>query len=173
MSKPYKDRNVNLATQTAYARQWRKDHPGYSAAQSAKRRKDQPATCQAEHARATRRPRTRFNQGEVHAKRRGWLWTIPYEQWLLLVAPGTCHYCKGPLNETGHGLDRRDNTKGYEEHNVVPCCLSCNWVKGHLECAGFAFPRTEELLLELIQTGRRTVLRKIGRKSKETSAKTF
>jgi hypothetical protein len=40
-----------------------------------------------------------------------------------------CHYCDGVLNETGSGLDRVDNTKGYSVDNVVPCCKNCNVMK--------------------------------------------
>lgn len=30
---------------------------------------------------------------------------------------------------TYNGIDRVDNTKGYEETNVVPCCTVCNRAK--------------------------------------------
>lgn len=37
-----------------------------------------------------------------------------------------CHYCGGPLDPTGKGLDRIENSKGYTLDNVVPCCGDCN-----------------------------------------------
>jgi hypothetical protein len=52
-----------------------------------------------------------------------------------------CHYCGappanrrkvGPLAEKDrkwNGLDRVDNSRGYEPDNVVPCCPACNWAK--------------------------------------------
>jgi hypothetical protein len=40
-----------------------------------------------------------------------------------------CHYCRSPLNETGHGMDRKDTTQGYLIDNVVPCCVVCNRMK--------------------------------------------
>ncbi len=46
---------------------------------------------------------------------------------VLLSQP--CHYCNGPLNETGSGLDRVDNSQGYVTGNVVPCCRFCNCLK--------------------------------------------
>ena len=61
-----------------------------------------------------------------------------------------CKYCGGPLPVCGHGLDRLDNTKGYVKTNIAPCCGSCNQKKGRLEQIGFKFPRTVELILELM-----------------------
>jgi len=29
----------------------------------------------------------------------------------------------------GFGIDRIDNSKGYIEGNMVPCCKICNWMK--------------------------------------------
>lgn len=41
-----------------------------------------------------------------------------------------CHYCYSLLNkETGAGLDRVDNSKGYTLDNVIPCCGKCNQVR--------------------------------------------
>jgi len=60
----------------------------------------------------------------------------------------SCHYCgavpnnfsksyttpaSDPQLEKGafySGLDRLDNSKGYEPGNVVSCCKPCNWAKG-------------------------------------------
>jgi len=62
-----------------------------------------------------------------------------------------CHYCSGPLPICGHGLDRLDNTKGYTKENIAPCCRYCNQRKGRLEQLGFKFPRTVELMKELVR----------------------
>ena len=35
--------------------------------------------------------------------------------------------CKIPIHFTG--IDRKDNTKGYEENNCFPCCRVCNFGK--------------------------------------------
>lgn len=43
-----------------------------------------------------------------------------------LIQDAVCHYCGGPLNETGVGLDSMDNTIGHTCYNVVPCCKLCN-----------------------------------------------
>lgn len=39
----------------------------------------------------------------------------------------SCHYCKNDIsNDTGCGLDRIDNSIGYQLGNVLPCCSACN-----------------------------------------------
>jgi len=58
----------------------------------------------------------------------------PQEHEELLEQP--CHYCNGPLDETGTGLDRLDHARGYMRDNVVPCCGCCNTAKGLLERFG-------------------------------------
>lgn len=47
------------------------------------------------------------------------------EQWEVLVAD-PCHYCGGPLELTGYGLDRKDTHGAYTLANVVACCRACN-----------------------------------------------
>ena len=41
-----------------------------------------------------------------------------------------CFYCGGILPLAGCGLDRILNDKGYAIDNVVPCCTTCNRIKG-------------------------------------------
>lgn len=48
-----------------------------------------------------------------------------------LIKENCCHYCEGPLNETGLGLDAVHNVVGHRCYNVVPCCGSCNQKKMH------------------------------------------
>lgn len=60
------------------------------------------------------------------------------------LSSSPCHYCgEEPSREVKYrysehtikinGLDRVDNTKGYIETNVVPCCNTCNMAKGTME----------------------------------------
>lgn len=100
----------------------------------------------------------RYCQLKRAAKRGNREFTITVEQYRELLATGVCFYCGGPLSDYGYSLDRQDHHKGYTLDNVVPCCgskngsrqESCNLKKGHLECVGFTFPRTVELLRELL-----------------------
>lgn len=63
------------------------------------------------------------------AKRRGLDFTllkIHFES--LLIQP--CFYCGHDVANQINGIDRVDNQKGYIEENVVPCCETCNVLKG-------------------------------------------
>lgn len=72
-----------------------------------------------------RTPRGRYKASQSIAKSRNLEWEISEVQYYELIKQ-KCHYCYYPLNETGIGLDRMDNDKGYLINNVVPCCLPCN-----------------------------------------------
>lgn len=74
----------------------------------------------------------RFGRCKNYSKKRGLEWSITKEQYIDLLKEDKCHYCYGKLPETSYGLDRKDNSKGYQIENVVPCCTTCNTMKGHL-----------------------------------------
>lgn len=127
-----------------YSLNWLGAHPEYSNSARAKYRKAHP-----EKVRANRRNvGGRFSSGKTQARQKGLVWTITREVFALLVSK-PCHWCHGPLNETGSGLDRLDNAAGYTPGNVVPSCWKCNALKGRIEGIGFKFPRTVELMREL------------------------
>lgn len=71
----------------------------------------------------------RFRTAQRSAKRRGLEWNLSFQEYSELVSL-CCMYCGGTLPPTGAGLDRKDNTKGYELSNVVPCCTKCNKLRG-------------------------------------------
>lgn len=51
-------------------------------------------------------------------------------EYVELISKG-CYYCETDLKQrSGIRLDRIDNSKGYEQYNVVPCCHSCNMLRG-------------------------------------------
>lgn len=102
---------------------------------------------------AARKPKHRFNHAVSRAKYLNLEWTLTLEQHQLLLATGKCFYCPGLLPATGVGLDRIDHLRGYLPDNVVPCCASCNRLKGRIEGLGFVYPRTVELLNELLKEG--------------------
>jgi hypothetical protein len=56
------------------------------------------------------------------------IWSCNF--YMEIIKDGICHYCNGPLNSSGHGLDRVDNSLGHFCYNVIPCCKHCNTIKG-------------------------------------------
>lgn len=69
--------------------------------------------------------RNRAKVAKNKAERRGHCWMLTEEQYLDITA-NPCHYCGEALPKTYGGLDRIDNSKGYELGNVLPCCTTCN-----------------------------------------------
>lgn len=70
--------------------------------------------------------RGRWLRGRANAKRRKKVFTLPYEEYLELIAQ-PCYACGTDISqETGIGLDRADNDRGYESGNCRPCCSNCN-----------------------------------------------
>lgn len=63
------------------------------------------------------------------AKKRGIHFTLSKTHFeSLIVKP--CFYCNDKKEGEVNGIDRVDNQKGYMEENVVPCCETCNVLKG-------------------------------------------
>lgn len=100
-----------------------------------------------------RTPAGRFGLGRKNARQRNLSWTITKEEYTKLISEpcGYCGYYR--LTVTSAGLDRIDNRLGYDPGNVVACCKRCNNIKGFLEGAGFRFPRTLSLMMELKRNG--------------------
>jgi hypothetical protein len=73
-------------------------------------------------------PEGRFKDSQIAARRRKLDFNIS-ESFHSELIQQPCHYCDGPLNLTGCGMDRVDSSKGYTETNVVSCCGSCNTMK--------------------------------------------
>lgn len=72
---------------------------------------------------------TRFGRAVRKAAARGKTWELPRETYEALVEE-PCEYCGAPTG-AGVGLDRLDNSRGYEPGNVVPCCGPCNLLRGN------------------------------------------
>lgn len=78
------------------------------------------------------------------AKDRNFTWDLTETEFREITS-SDCYYCgespsrmatsngnqnfKGNLY-TYNGIDRVDNNKGYEKDNIVPCCNTCNMLKG-------------------------------------------
>ena len=68
------------------------------------------------------------------AKRKNFYFDLSIEEFEKLVS-SNCDYCGKIPSQKYHnilynGIDRKDNSRGYENFNCVPCCWSCNSTKG-------------------------------------------
>jgi hypothetical protein len=81
------------------------------------------------------------------AKKRGIVWDIT-DHIFFALTKADCYYCgTKPANEkkTGYktgsyiynGIDRKDNSLGYENYNVVACCKRCNVAKNDMSIGEF------------------------------------
>lgn len=81
----------------------------------------------------------RYREG---ARRRGYFFDLLLEEFQFLTS-SDCHYCGAKPNhkhklKNAHGfyiyngVDRVDNTSGYNVENCVPCCRKCNTTKGKI-----------------------------------------
>jgi hypothetical protein len=97
------------------------------------------------------------NQRDLYSKyrssaiRRGYQWKLPFDVFIEITRQD-CHYCGQPpaqehigaLGATDgnpyqyNGVDRMDNSKGYEIENVVACCGICNSAKMDRDLTDFA-----------------------------------
>lgn len=79
----------------------------------------------------------RLGQYKRSAITRGYHWNMTDDRVEALFS-SPCHYCGLlDLEHTLNGIDRVDNTKGYDETNVVSCCKLCNNFKHTLSVNEF------------------------------------
>lgn len=87
-----------------------------------------------------------------NAELRNLEFNLTYEEFKLIIF-NTCYYCGNTgefysktYSKTHNikrvGVDRVDNTKGYTVENSIPCCKTCNIMKGSLTYKEF----TEKLI---------------------------
>jgi len=83
--------------------------------------------------------RSVYSSYKLNAKSRGFDFNIDFD-YAVSIMKSDCHYCgiepsntymKSYYNATYNGIDRVDNTKGYEMDNVVSCCKMCNIAKNN------------------------------------------
>ena len=76
------------------------------------------------------------------AKNRGHSFDINFEEFIKIVQKN-CFYCGRPPHKVfrasrtkegfiSNGIDRLDNSNGYEKNNIVACCWECNSAKSTL-----------------------------------------
>ncbi len=77
----------------------------------------------------------RKTEGRSHSEHPSLHWALTLEDYVRLVT-AVCFYCGRAPNQRPqgvraknlrrNGIDRVDNSRGYEVSNCVPCCVSCN-----------------------------------------------
>jgi hypothetical protein len=94
--------------------------------------------------------RSIYSSYKLNAKSRGFDFNIDFD-YAVSILKSDCHYCgiepsntymKSYYNATYNGIDRVDNTKGYEMDNIVSCCKMCNIAKNN---------NTEEYFLQWVK----------------------
>lgn len=98
-----------------------------------------------------------YRRYKYDAVRRGREFNLTLEVFESLIS-SNCHYCNTPPAQIYHqpatryavdtlvynGVDRKDNSEGYINGNVVPCCASCNQSKKD-RSAEYRISRLQEL----------------------------
>jgi hypothetical protein len=144
----------------AQATQWNKDHKELHAISVAKQ-EAKPRTKimrQDYYERTKGTVRRRFVMLRSTAKKLKRDMTLTESDYEILVSQNICLYCGGSLPKVGCGLDRQNNKMGYVHGNVVPCCHHCNERKGSLEGLGFIYPRSVELLAEILENDKTNLI---------------
>lgn len=76
-----------------------------------------------------KQPKHRYATYKRGAIRRGYTFDLTLEEFKLYWNT-SCSYCNDTI--IGIGLDRIDNSIGYNVNNIAPCCTTCNWMKHKL-----------------------------------------
>lgn len=83
-----------------------------------------------------------FTHYQRGAAARGYRWNLSRDVFLAITSL-PCHYCGVPPSQSYksnaasngehvyNGIDRIDNSEGYIEGNIVPCCYMCNRAKAN------------------------------------------
>ena len=86
-----------------------------------------------------------FNTYKKNAKKRGLIFELDFETAVQLFC-SPCYYCGAPPSNCYHGkmrdflysgIDRASNAIGYTKENCIPCCFTCNKMKGGLSVSEF------------------------------------
>ena len=71
-------------------------------------------------------PNSRYGTYRRSVEKTNRIFNLTFEEFMLFWQK-PCSYCGDNIKTIG--LDRVDNTKGYELENIVPCCTMCNRMK--------------------------------------------
>ena len=127
--KKYYSIEVNRKRRSETTKAWAKANPERHREKSLRWQKENPERVKKIRFKTMSGLTNRFTRAKHQAKKRGFCWAITKEEYAQLLKC-VCNYCSGPLNLIGVGLDRIDNEKGYELGNILPCCGTCNKIRG-------------------------------------------
>lgn len=121
----------NRLCQPCYRRKWRLVNLGRVRLQEKACALRNKAATLRSSAKWKRTPEGRYSALVSEAGRRGLSMTIPFLDFVSLLSQA-CEYCEEVeiAANTGYRLDRIENSLGYSVQNVVPCCTSCNRIRG-------------------------------------------
>jgi Family of unknown function (DUF5763) len=83
------------------------------------------------NAERTKYMETTYNAKKTNAIGRNMAFHISFDFFKELISK-ECIYCGEKRENEINGIDRVDSTQGYIESNCVPCCSTCNFMKGEL-----------------------------------------
>jgi hypothetical protein len=81
-----------------------------------------------------------YNTYKRQATKRSYDFQLTYEVFKKYIFEN-CYYCSTPPSNIAkqnyrslsyNGIDRVDNSIGYQDDNIVTCCGECNWMKNRL-----------------------------------------
>jgi len=91
----------------------------------------------------------RYGEIRKQSKSRNKSFSITFEEFCDAVSK-PCFYCEykfGTPVKSGSGIDRIDNTIGYEPGNIISCCKNCNAIKSDF----LSFEETKALINLLLK----------------------
>lgn len=88
-----------------------------------------------------------FHKYKYNAKKRNIKWALTKEEFYGITKE-QCHYCgkapRGLIKDRWKkyecrysGVDRKSSRRGYTVKNCVPCCSTCNYMKGKMSYRDF------------------------------------
>lgn len=135
---PYKDKNKEREYRKKYREQHKEEQKKYAKENREELneyrkewRKKNPERNKLSQSKYYRTDRGRFIAAKHAAKEREKTFTISFEEYQKIISE-PCYYCDGKFGKqitTGSGLDRLNNSIGYEINNIRSCCWTCNKIK--------------------------------------------
>lgn len=86
-------------------------------------------------------PKYKYRSIKSEAKQRSYTFDLTLDEYKDNFFNKPCYYCG---DKTQNGIDRVDNSIGYELYNCVPCCETCNGMKSNTSTSDF-FSQIEKI----------------------------